>query len=95
MKHREANASERRCSLLTVPKKKGVACYTATWGSTRVDQEAEKSRGKHRPQPSLCFPWERKAKQRNSLGVAGLKDSSRPWGQGDVPSDLAPGPGVT
>lgn len=69
--------------------------HGATWGSTRVDQEAEKSRGKHRPQPSLCFPWERKAKQRNSLGVAGLKDSSRPWGQGDVPSDLVPGPGVT
>lgn len=42
--------------LLTVSERRGhaVSCR-ATWGSTRISQEAEKARGKHGQNVLLCF----------------------------------------
>lgn len=30
--------------------------YHTTWGSTKVDREAERIRGMHGPEPLSCFP---------------------------------------
>lgn len=55
-----------------------------TQGSTRISQDVGRDEGKHRLQSILCFPWEGKAGQEDSLGLASLSNSSRLWRIGAV-----------
>lgn len=94
MTHREANAIERRFSLLPFPEGVCVTPHGATWRGTSAAQEAERKEGNHRPRPLLGAPWG-KARQGRviSLGLANLRGSGGLRGRGVVPSGLVFGPG--
>lgn len=51
----------------------------ATWGRTRVGQEAEGVSCKWEQEPLLWFPWERQGRVAG-VGLASLNNVSRLWG---------------
>lgn len=79
--------------LLTVPKRRGrTTPCRATWGSTRVLQEAEGARAKHRQNPVLWFLRERRGKAGEAvLRSVSFNNFSRLWGTGAFSSCLVAG----
>ena len=59
-----------------------------------VGTQKARSEGKAQAEPILEFLWGRRGRV-NSLGLAGVNNSSGLWATGVVSSCLVPGPGMT
>ena len=70
--------TERRLALLTLPKLEGSSIPTkGHMMKQQSGQETEtKVRGKHGPEPLLCFPWKKQGRQENSLAMANVNKVS-------------------